>query len=295
MEKNIQFGKWITRALALGEAVMIIGSHAPVKAEGNRECSKIEYSIAFNVRPEYLEEFKKIVNNKYNDGMTQIAFMSGYMTLNEFSMVNQRRASVKVKNGEEVTISDFEDYSVYCEDSIDRSEIHKNIEETVALYNKLFVGRKLASVVDANGAITAVVESLGTKISILTPGGIWLNNNAGYASIKEAVTLYVEERLSIDSEFAAIWWKYFDKKTYNETNKFVLKECMREVLNNAECLSPIETLIDTYLELTNRIQEANRMIPVLVPDNCSGFVYDETRNVIAPFTTEEQTEKTRRA
>lgn len=303
---NLELRDYFKKAMSLATAVMFtfVGAHATVaKSEEDVECGKVVYETEYNVRPEYEEVFKDIVNNEYNGIMTLGAFSAGYTTLNEILRVNERRASVRIANNEKVSINDFVDYSETCEDEVDRREIHKNIEGNINLYNHIYTDGKLSSIQAFLDILSVNMEAMGSKLALLTPGGMWLNNNAGYAQDKECFTLYVEYLLALEKKMLEIrkaavkrkdsakvaeidavlefygkgkftenWWKYFDINEYNKSNRFVPIgniEDLRDALNNSECLPEIKALIDLYFEITERIKKANVMNPLLLPNECN--------------------------
>lgn len=283
--------------------VMVTNGSAAFADSGDnkKSCSNVEREVEFNARPELVEDFSDVVNNQYTDGMPPEVFGNTYRTLSEFFRVNQTRAIVHVLNGEEVDIDEMEDYSAYCEDDVDMEVNRANLEGTVEVYNNMFVNGKLASLETWHSVINKAMANIKDNAASLTTGGLWLSNNGGYGSLKEASTRHAEEVLDLEAkllneratavkkknnkrvkeideilksygngEFGKAWWLVIDKDEYNKTNKMVPREGATDILNNAACLPIIKSYIDTYLELANRLRDANRMIPILIPENCSG-------------------------
>ena len=281
MEKNIQLGEYIKRVIALGSTIMVIGSHGmPAKAESCNECSKINYTVEQNIRPEYKDAFIDIINNKYNGSLTNENFTYGYMALNQYVRSGQVNAKVKILNGEEVAISDFPNYSIYCDDETDEKINYSMIERMVNLYNETFRRGKHSNIDETIELVNEFMKFIEDNKASLTPGGIWLLKNSGYVFLKEYINVYTEECIK-DRNFAKIWFTYFDIDIYNKTNKFELKEGLSidDTLNNGDCLTSEKALIDTFLDITNRLREANREIPILIPcDNTARVFYDENNS-----------------
>ncbi len=291
------------KALALTSAFfyILVGSHGAAKAEGLPECSPVDYTVEFNVLPQYANDFKMVVCNFYNNGMSKEAFMGSYLTLGEYQRVNQRRASVRILNGEKVSIDDIEDYSEVCEDETDKALNHGNVVRNIELYNIMCEGGIPVPLEVFASKAFSNMNIIGDQASRLTPGGLWLNNNAGYTHEQEAWHVYFErviryERYLLserenankignqsrvdeinailalygDGHFEEWLFRYFDESVYNETNLFVPREDVdMKAFNNGDCMPVISALIDQYNDLKDRITTANMMIPILLPSNCN--------------------------
>ena len=252
--KNLRISSGLKKGIAYALVLvnMIVGAHSTAKACEYVECSPVEYTIEFNVLPEYENDFKMVVQNFYNNGMSAEAFQGAYFTLSEYQYYNESTARVKLLNDEKLTISDFKDYSEKCADANDRRLNHENVERNINLYNIMNIGHGIpVDLVTFNKMAFENKKILKDQASELTPGGLWLNNNAGYTHEQEARNVYIEmviryERMLLkelkttknkarkeeilaelqkygDGHFEETVFKYYDKDIYDNDNLLVLK------------------------------------------------------------------------
>lgn len=280
----------------LTTAVYILaGSHGIVRAEGSEECSDVEYKREFNVNEEYLNAFKKLVNNELNGHLTNADANAAYMALYTFICDSNYTAGIKRLNKQQITIEDFNDFSVYCENETDRQIIHEMILMDANLYIQTFSDVSAINIENIDKFLIPfddVMAFIQNKKSALTLGGIWLIKNGGYPLLDEHITLYVEYQLQ-DSRFARVWWTWFDKDIYDTQNIFVLRENVtREVINNSDCNAGIMALADHYLELQNRIRNVNKEIPELIPCTEEYTVYGGNRIMLVGNSEDSDTYRT---
>lgn len=278
MEKNIRFGEWIKRAIALGGTILMVGAHAPAKSEG---CGEILPNFDYIVLEDYENALTKIGNNSLP--VSKMEIDGANMALFQHLVIGQQKAEFvgRIKE-EEITADCFKDLTPYFSDATDKALIAEFDEKTVYLYNSTFGNGKYISpckAVELGNGFKAYCQN--TKAGF-TAGGCYIFKNAAASTLHEWVCKYTEQCTNKDSSLKKYIWSKFDLDEFNRSYTFVLKKGVD--INKVDCTTAEGALIQLIVEIEQMVAEVNREIyPVLLTD-CSGFaLYDFENEMIRVF------------
>lgn len=266
--KNLEIGSGLRRGIAFALVFMnvLVGSKMldnSAKAEG---CSDVEFTYEYELSDEIKETFIKVLNTESGDYFLSAEFNDAVRVLNQMLAKSENAARVKMLNGKEITIDDFDNFSKYCKNENDKKLIDRLFEEVAKVYNEAFGSRRKLT----NRQFIDFVDNFGLfieeKKTGLTNSGSWSFKATGYGFSIEISHLFFEERLGKngdkDPKLAKVVWKCLDKAEYIKNRVLKLRkdvelEKVLEILNASECLSEEEEVIVKYLEMVKRFKLAN--------------------------------------
>lgn len=267
--KDLKIGSGLRRGIAFALVFMnvLVGSKTldnSAKAEG---CSDVEFTYEYELSDEIKETFIKVLNTELGDYFLSAEFNDAVRVLNQMLTKSEYAARVKMLNGKEITIDDFDNFSKYCKNENDKKLIDRLFEEVAKVYNEAFgSGRKLTyrQYIDFINGLGVFIEEKKTG---LTNSGSWAFKATGYGFSIEISHLFYEQKLGEtgdkDPKLAKVVWKYLDKAEYIKNRVLKLRkdvelEKVLEILNASECLSEEEEAVATFLEMIKRLTNANR-------------------------------------
>lgn len=297
--KNLKIGSGLKKGVAFALVFfnVFIGSHITgifdksAKAEGY-ECSDVELTFEYKVNDERIEAFKKILNSESGEYFTDGEFDYAVSVLNQCMMSSEFAARIKMLNGKEITVEDFDNFSKYCDNENDKKVIDELFEKMAEVYNISFGNRKKMTYTEFVDFINEFAKWIEENKTAVRKGSMWALKASGYNFAVEYSSLFVEQNIP-DPEtakkvtpFTKILWTYMDREKYLAMRVFELKEGLDlnetiNVLNAMKCQSPEVEVIVTFLEMVKRLKEANREMY-----DCStkGFaIYDTENEVIKVF------------
>ena len=275
MKNNIEFRQKAIEKIKKGVAFTMVfmsvltgaRSSGSINNSANAEgCSDVEFTYEYELSNEIKETFIKVLNTESGDYFLSAEFNDAVRVLNQMLAKSESAARVKMLNGKEITIDDFDNFSKYCKNENDKKLIDRLFEEVAKVYNEAFgSGRKLT-----NRQYIDFIDGLGVfieeKKTGLTNSGSWSFKATGYGFSIEISHLFFEERLGKngdkDSKLAKVVWKHLDKAEYIKNRVLKLRKDVElekalEILNASECLSEEEEVIVKYLEMVKRLKIAN--------------------------------------
>ena len=298
--KNLEIGSGLKKGVAFALVFfnVFIGSHIAgifdksAKAEGC-ECSDVELTFEYKVNDERIEAFKKVLNSESGEYFTDGDFDYAVSVLNQCMMSSEFAARIKMLNGKEITVEDFDNFSKYCDNENDKKVIDELFEKMAEVYNISFGNRKKMTYTEFVDFINEFAKWIEENKTAVRKGSMWALKAGGYNFAVEYSSLFIEQNIP-DPEtakkvtpFTKVLWTYMDREKYLAMRVFELKEGLDlnetiDVLNAMKCQSPEVEVIVTFLEMVKRLKEANREMY-----DCStkGFaIYDTENEVIKVFT-----------
>lgn len=266
--KNLKIGSGLRRGIAFVLVFMnvLVGSKMLDNSAKAESCSDVEFTYEYELSDEIKETFIKVLNTKSGDYFLSAEFNDAVRVLNQMLAKSESAARVKMLNGKEITIDDFDNFSKYCENENDKKLIDRLFEEVAKVYNEAFGSRRKLTNRQYIDFVNGLGDFIEEKKTGLTNSGSWSFKATGYGFSTEISHLFFEERLGKngdkDPKLAKVVWKYLDKTEYIKNRVLKLRkdvelEKVLEILNASECLSEEEEVIVTYLEMVKRLKLAN--------------------------------------